>query len=396
MDLRNIVSNTPKPQLQPRVSIDNLVNAGQPNVSEIRNRSSITSITNESDVDMRGNSVSRRSSSNTPANKRAIEHDLKMLEQLEKNQDGIHKPKRYDTPPVWARDYVPVIRKRKQKVVKKSSLSAVSMTESVPYDDLTNGVTSWIYSNIVKVKEDYSNGRERAIPNILDYLELELKVGQIFDKKTERRVILPVANECIISSDFFKQNCFFNAGIGSQNFHDANDFLESLKDAFVQTRTNHVDSVHSESQRDGKPINVRVTRDKDSKRVVAVINKMRVSDLVIFMPNFRFDMRLSMSLEIPKTTNETGAEAIEKRANMVREKTRTSFNHKPTFTQVDLTKIKESSKKKPPASKCELELELESSELVKSIDILAENNIYFVDLVKAFLDNGRILVRKLG
>ncbi|GMF99163.1 unnamed protein product [[Candida] boidinii] len=101
------------------------------------------------------------------------------------------------------------------------------------------------------------------------------------------------------------------------------------------------------------------------------IQKQKIADLIIYLPNSLFDLRLTMALELP----------------------------------IDLTKIRETHNnpnqpqqvsKRRPEPKYELELEINTKELLNSIESLSDDPLYFIDLVQSFLDNGRILARQLS
>ncbi|VEU19784.1 DEKNAAC100028 [Brettanomyces naardenensis] len=422
--------------------------------NEIRRRSSITNITNEEDVDMDGHktpNVARRHSSTatlTPASSEMNElkkespterqsptilaessgkreepseqtvehkpdlektksstieeeiHNLEVMKEIESTEEKNQKPRRYVEKPTWAKDYIPKLLRaghhgNKVSIANPTKLSVASITGSIPRNNFNKLVTEWIWANIQGIKQDFVD-----VPNVETCIELELKVGSIWDKIKDRRIQLPVNTECIVSSDFIHQNCFFRSGISPKNFGDINGYLQKLaqdaqnrkkKDKFIIETSHNVDLIASEKKRNDKLVTERVTLDVKTKRRVASIEKQRVSDLFIYLPNTLFDLRLSMSLELPHEMNDPAFENFRRRVNMERDKDRTSYIHPATATRIDITKIKENQ-----VTKYELEMELNTPELLRSMSMVSDDPLYYVDLVQAFLDNGRIITRQLS
>ncbi|QPG76556.1 hypothetical protein FOA43_003946 [Brettanomyces nanus] len=452
-----ITSDSMKTKLQPKLSIHNLMNNDEaskkpakpelasivtnkndlPRVpgAEIKKRSSITTITNEEDVDMEGHktpNVARRQSSSTsvtpggsvdlvevkkekermyldgeakrkskPKRSFTIEEEIQNLKKLQEKEaeEKVHyKPRRYSEKPSWAKDYIPKLFKGLHHSMLSLSnptrLTVPSITGSIPRNDFNKLVTEWIWANIQGVKQDFVD-----IPHMESFLELELKVGTIWDKVKDRRLQLPVNSECIVAQEFIHQDCFFKSGITPKNFGDIKNYFEKLsqdaqsrkkKDKFIVESSHNVDLIAQERKRNDKLVTGRVTLDVKTKRRVASIEKQRVSDLFIYLPNSLFDLRLSMSLEIPREMNDAAFETFKHRVSMERDKDRSSYIHPATATRIDLTKIKENQ-----VTKYELELEINTPELLRSMNMVSDDPLYYVDLIQAFLDNGRIVTRQL-
>jgi polynucleotide 5'-triphosphatase len=102
---------------------------------------------------------------------------------------------------------------------------------------------------------------------------------------------------------------------------------------------------------------------------------------------------MSLSIELPNELNDAAFEIFKKRVTMEREKERTSYIHQATFTRIDLTKVREKNNRIP---KYELELEINTPALLRSMHNVMEDPLYYIDLVQAFLDNGRIITRHLS
>lgn len=420
-----------------RLSIHSLMNSDAPQPEEpepngqanIRNRTSITTINNADDVDMKGAhtpSVTNRTDNlhGGKPPKDVIKQQIEKLEQLAKKEEVVvsmeGKPRRYKNKPVWARDFVPQIYKtlavRNNDGVKSvlgdiqgmnvSRLSVPSISGTMPRNDFTKLVTEWIWANHEAVKNSYSD-----IPNVSDYIELELKFGQIIDKAKDRRINLPVNTECVISNDYFNQECMFQAGVLLPEFNSAIDTLETYmaesnevgpagsasqktkRGKFVMEKMHVVDMIASTVSRNSKPSSTRVTLDTKTKRRVSSIQKQRVSDLFLFLPNTRFDLRLTMSLELPVDMNDAAYENFKTKINTQREKNRVSYIHQATATRVDLTKVKEANSK---IYKYEVEVEMDNGSLIRSIKKVNDDPLLFPDLVQAFLDNARIITRRIS
>ncbi|GMF08696.1 unnamed protein product [Ambrosiozyma monospora] len=124
---------------------------------------------------------------------------------------------------------------------------------------------------------------------------------------------------------------------------------------------------------------------------MASIQKQRIADIILFQPNSLFDLRLSMSVELPFELDDEAYENFKKKVSLKREKDRISFIHQSTFTRFDLTKVKQNKQ-----SRYELEMELNTPELLKGMRLVSDDPLYYSDLVQAFLDNGRVIVRQLS
>lgn len=450
MEIRNLMVNgdPSKPENeqreQQRVSINSLVNNDSLNDQknalpyEIKQRSSISNLTNADDIDMTGNhtqNVTRRANGSgdqqhlerhnaSATAKDVIKQQIEKLEQLAKKEDVVvsqeGKPKRYRNKPIWARDYVPQIYKNLAvrstdgnknvlgdiQGMNVSRLSVPSISGTMPRNDFTKLVSEWIWANHEAVKNQYGD-----VPNVSDYIELELKLGQIIDKEKDRRINLPVNTECVISNDYYNQECMFQAGVLLPEYKTAIDTLENFmaesnevgpatsaqqknkRGKFVQEKIHVVDMIASTASRNSRPSSTRVTLDVKTKRRVSAIQKQRINDLFIFLPNTRFDLRLTMSIELPVDMNEASYENFKTKINTQREKDRVSYIHQATATRIDLTKVKEENSK---VAKYEVEVEMDNSSLIRSIRKVNDDPLLFPDLVQAFLDNARILTRKIS
>lgn len=362
--------------------------------------------------------ISSNSQSEEP--EKNIHEQIKKLEELKKKEDveavADGKPKRYKTKPTWAQDYIPSFGQptvgrsnglnsfnNEVSLNNISKLSIPSITGSIPRNDFNKLVTEWIWANVEGVKQDYVD-----IPNVEDYIEIESKLGNIWDKVKDRRIQLPVNTECVVATDYVNQECFFKPGITLENFNDTKSFMSKLiqeateklqqgkgdpNNKFIIENSHVVDLIASDSRRNDKPISGRVSLDTKTKRKTNSISKQRISDLYLHFPNTLFDLRMTLSVELPKELNDAAFEIFKKRVTMEREKERISYIHRATSTRIDLTKVREKNNRIP---KYELELELNTPALLQSMRTVLDDPLYYMDLVQAFLDNCKIITRHLS
>ncbi|GMM29164.1 polynucleotide 5'-phosphatase [Martiniozyma asiatica (nom. inval.)] len=469
MDLKNIIGDTKEPSpvgtepMQLNESLhanaEHLAlsnnNSSMPHTSnisfsesEIRQRNSILSITNDEDVDLEGHrtpnasrrtsattlpqlvnangeshhsdSVKRRLSSASKPPKDVIKNQLEQLKSLVNKEEILThidgKPKRYKNKPVWARDYVPQIYKNMvgKNGVKSnlgdiatngSRLSVPSISGTMPQNDFNKLVTNWIWANVEQVKMSYPEE-----PKVMEYIELELKVGRIIEKTNDRRVNLPVNTETVLLGDYYNQECRFEAGVLQPEFQVCTQVIERFmaeaadqangsgpvngpkRGKFVTEKLHVVDMISSEVSRNQRPSSTRVTLDLKTKRRMSTIKKQRVNDLFFYLPNTNFDLRLSLSIEWPEEMNDVAFSVFQNKVSMQREKNRVSYIHQNTATRIDMTKVKEGSNKQ---ARYEIELEMNTQSLMRSINKVSDDPLLFPDMVQAFLDNARIITRAM-
>ena len=114
-----------------------------------------------------------------------------------------------------------------------------------------------------------------------------------------------------------------------------------------------------------------------------------------------YDLRLSLSLEIPVLESEIEPLMKKSQPNLTRIKKRTSWTHVPTVTRFDMTKVLQPRQLKSKAGKriteqdesYEVELEIDTTELFIGFDNFRNgtNSIRFEELVEVFVNNARCL-----
>lgn len=361
MDLKNILSDTNE----------------TPSDSAIRQRSSISSLTNETDVDFNGVAV--------PAHARART-----------------KPKRHASVPVWAQKWVPVAQAQAQQGpgapgaapgpaappgAAPAQAGAVTINGTRrPYLDISRQISNWIYTQLSAIP-----------PQQRQFLEIEVKFGTIKDKHTDKRINLPVNNECIIEEGF-ALNTTFGAGVSKQHFDALHKLLATkvkLSSAeFKSVKFDQIDKQFREGSRDQLPKFFRITTDKSTGRIVHNISKKKLSSLLIFNPNLVYDLRITIALELP--SDKDPARFANSVCESERHKLRHSISHQPSYTQFDLTQVQQKvSQQNRFKTLFECELEVDTRQLLAAFDNLQHDDTSFEQIHETVLDNARILNRSL-
>lgn len=328
-----------------------------------------------------------------------IDEEINRLENLEKNRSNgkksdPNKPTRYTKPPIWATKWVPSFKAQKARAGRNRAVRTgkadtdVSFTDTKPYNDLTRKITNWVYAQIVTVPKEQRQ-----------FLELEVKFGRLWHKATDRRVLIPVTNECIID-DSYILDCFYRSGMEREHYDRVKKYITGLtrlhKEKFKTMRFDQVDTTYREGSNQQVPKFIRLTTDKSTGRVVANLEKKKLGSLFIHSPDLMFDYRLSMSLELPNHDNP------ERFANHIpeneRQKKRTSFFHESTATRVDMTEVQSKSRGRhnDTSESLELELEVDMNQLLDAFEQLENDQFTFEELTETLLDNARLINRFLA
>jgi hypothetical protein len=276
-----------------------------------------------------------------------------------------------------------------------------SITNLIPYEDLTRHISDWIVGTIDK--EDVPSGGAM--------FEIEAKIGEIHDIEEGRRLSLPVGCETIFLKDRWRRTkfessmdqaqhkllngflntCFQNSRqepgripIDYDHRYESDQFYELNAEgirALPPTIRPFLDPRH-------RP-RVRITSDRDTLKTTARIIKSRIADIEVYNPASDFDYRISISVESPWEGDNMHLIPL-KEQGMERNKDRVSYRH--VGYQIDLTQVSY-----PDGSKQQHELEVEiSTEQVKLelANLKAQRPSNYEQLVKGFIDNVRILCRK--
>lgn len=346
---------------------------------------------------------------------------------------GMTKPRKYERPPIWAQSYRQLNNMRRIQMVNGpggrngdhqrqqisnraqrppmqqqqqsphqrtgapanyvNNLSQVdsksglplSLTSVLPYEDITRKITEWLYVKLYNLEEQRQ------------YVEVEVKVGQILDKKDDERLNLPITTEAVVNRDYAKTNTHFSSGVSEPQFKTACSFLDSIANETKGTdKPTRIAAMPMTSTRDlffhnpKSPDNIRQTLNKDGDEVERIL-KQTVDHLVVFSPGDLLDYRVSISLEIPQTA----ADVDLSRLKVVNERYKNRLSYVHRAFEVDLTSVTSG-----PVTSHEIELEINKEMLLGYYDSLArkekDSSLRFEELVRFTVDNTRLIMRKLS
>ncbi|KAK9475823.1 CYTH-like domain-containing protein [Lipomyces japonicus] len=339
------------------------------------------------------------------------------------------KPKKYNTPPIFARKWTPNWReqyglsngkphqaspghssfsnaefddhahKREElshdgssaRAANDSKLKYTTFTDVVPYEDLSRRVASWVFANIADLS-----------PELQSQVEIEAKVGVIMMNQSRKRLVIPADSEVLLNMDMLAGTVTFESEVGELQHRAFQKFLESSVESskkwstpikFIKEKTRDV--YYKLPPAPGKFVGpqgnrfdrLRVSIDTDTNKVTAKIVKTRIKDLMIHCPGSKFDYRISLNIEKPDSFEPTpSTKPIYERV-----KDRVSYLH--GNSRVDLTQVGGTDMKSH-----ELEIELDIQDTLQNIAKIRRNERGndFEDGIRSFLDNVRILVRRGG
>ncbi|KAI5969297.1 CET1 [Candida margitis] len=368
--------------------------------------------------------VSERKASNVPA-MNPDDDDLTKIKKIKQS----NKPKRYTTPPIWAQRWAPpnerdpkditnggsnngdvngITRISSKPVFDNTSTRYVdlqcSITGVIPPPSITRTTAEWIYANFANIED--SNRKN---------VELELKFGKIIDKRTGNRINLNVITECIYTNE---SNIRFDMEVEEIAWNDVRKMFDELERQFQEEKkvdtsirdkrkfnmleSDQTDSFYQLGNKNEHLRKVRISKDNllQPPRYTA-IQKERIADLYIHNPQSMYDLRLSLSLEVPVPEGNIESIISKNQPQLQRDKKRVSFTHTPTITQFDLTRVmvprefknKAGKKVVNHETKYEVEMEADTLEIFQSIDKVKQgtDSYRLEELVEIFLNNARII-----
>ncbi|KAL0960974.1 hypothetical protein HGRIS_005971 [Hohenbuehelia grisea] len=261
---------------------------------------------------------------------------------------------------------------------------SVSLLGVEPLDEFILAVADFVHHMILQR------------PNIVGNIEVEAKIGLLKDTGTGQRLQLPVAVETILEPNAV--DCRFESNMSPRQHKHFNELLNRLK---VQSiRPDHpstpveykhlylVDSFYPGDRNE----KIRVTRDEKTGEVRECMRKIRLGDLNIYSPRRSADWRISVNLEAP-AQHPIGS------STMTRKKDRLSYTHEEFI--IDLTQVNSTTSPNAPSQVYhELEVEIARSSLLMSTaaqrgdpNVSEHERSAFDELIRAFVNNARILVR---
>lgn len=353
--------------------------------------------------------------------------DLAKIKQMKR------KPRRYQTPPIWAQEYRPTGRRpvpitnadvvaeapRQSVLTDKHALNfnstpsvdlECSVTGIIPTSLITRTLSGWIFANFKNIPEENRK-----------YVELELKFGRLIDKSFGKRLMLDITSECVYTNH---SNVHFDMQIEEVAWADVHKLFQELENGyqnelkksknpkkprrkFNTLELDTTDSFYQIGERGAMQKRVRVLKDNtlDPPRYSA-INKQRIGDLYIYNPTCIYDLRFSLSLEMPVAEESIEALIARNQPVLVREKKRSLWVHAPTITRFDLTKVLVPLESKNKTGKTivtyenkhEVELEVDTMELFSAIDKVDKGTdmFRFEELVEVFMNNARVLNNRVS
>lgn len=318
------------------------------------------------------------------------------------------KPKRYETPPIWAQSYrmlkkMPRIFTRNPNYrngnqgqtshipttsqIASTSGLPVSLTDVLPFEELTRKVTEWLFATLHQLGDDRK------------YAEVEIKLGRIMQKENDSRLSMPVITETVVRPDYARNLTYFVPSVSDRQFDGAVHFLDSLAKESKANPGKPTD-IRADPSKHTTDVtyniidnvdNVRVTLNEDDEVLERII-KRRVDNLDVHSPGDLLDFRVTVSLEIPQSESEYNMLKLSKNGQRV--KNRLSYRHRAF--QADLTLVTNNQK----VATRELELEMNQELLLKYYHGLERGDkdasIEFEELVRFLIDNARLILRKVS
>ncbi|KAI0051099.1 mRNA triphosphatase CET1 [Auriscalpium vulgare] len=260
-----------------------------------------------------------------------------------------------------------------------------------PLDEFIREVADFIHHTILN-----------RPPEAQGQIEVEAKVGVLRDKQTGRRIALPVLTETILAPN--EVDSRFESNMTAMQHKHYNTLLNNLKATSDQpgysasplayAHLHLVDSFFSPDNSRGRD-KIRVTRDEKTGDVRESLKKIRLASLDIYSPKRAVDWRISVNMEVPVPLP-LGS------PTHTRRKDRISYSHE-AFS-IDLTQVTSSAGANQPAEILhELEVEFAHSDLLLATaskrgdpNVPEQDRYAFDELIRAFVNNARILVRNAG
>lgn len=318
--------------------------------------------------------------------KNNLKKDLKILNEIASTA----KPNRYKTAPIWAHKWKPTVKALQSVDTKDLTKLDVSFTQVIPDDDLTKSVQDWIYATLLSIPQDQQQ-----------YLEIEMKFGILMDGGSDsQRVSPPVSSQSVYTG----QNARMKPDVDERVFSELNRYVKCISELNENTGKFNIIESHNKDElykmgiTKQRPRFLRMSRDVKTGRVHEFIEKRRISHLLLFSPKDSYDVKISISLELPAPENEPPEKYKYYVPISTRTKQRTSYIHNDSFTRIDITKVSNHNqgiKKKDIEVTHEIELELNAQALFVAFDKIINDSKEYASLIRTFLNNGTIIRRKL-
>lgn len=263
----------------------------------------------------------------------------------------------------------------------------LSLTSVLPYEDITRRITTWLFAKLTQLEADRR------------FVEVEVKVGGIFDKKNDKRINLPILTESVLNFDFAKAETYFRPGVSDLQFKSACSLFDKIaketKGTDMPTRIAAMPTRSTTDRFFNHPKTadrIRQTVDDQGNQVELMV-KRTIDHLVVFSPGDLMDYRISVSVEIPQNPAEIDLSAL--RPVNERHKNRLAFVH--SALEVDLTSVTSGVEKSH-----EIELEFNKDMLVEHFEGMSRpesagvSSQKFEELIRFAVDNTRLIMRTLS
>lgn len=199
-----------------------------------------------------------------------------------------------------------------------------SMFNYRPVSEITLQVTRFLSDSIQRAQRDILQlNSQKHIKS--SQIEVEAKLGQLFEKRTQMRYHLPVKSETILENP---HETFFKSDMTMQQHAHYNQILNGLVGSNKNVRYKHT----KECDQFANCQYGKVRQTLVDNRLKEIIIKTRVADLNVFIPSMEFDYRISVNIESIIDLEQ------QSKVSMSRYKDRLSYQLYPF--QIDLTQVK--------------------------------------------------------
>ncbi|KUJ09572.1 mRNA triphosphatase CET1 [Mollisia scopiformis] len=287
-----------------------------------------------------------------------------------------------------------------------------SITNTRPQDDISKLVADFLYSHVVS-RNDLGELASRGVD-----IEIEAKLGQIIDKDTNERYILPIDSECVLRAN---TGLTFRSSMTETQHRTLNEFLNKRvqesyapnplpdskervkiiynhrreRDTFYelpQTMYSSLPAAVREQLNSRQRIRVRISHDQKTGQVLAKIIKCRVANLDIYMPKQALDCRISINFEMKfdmDVEDIIAASTSDRQPD--RNKDRLSYTQ--SVYQFDLTQVTQTSNIQA-MKEHELEIEVSTAAVREQGQKAAAGSTNeYLALVEGLVSNVRVLAR---
>lgn len=272
--------------------------------------------------------------------------------------------------------------------VENSIIGFVPLSSSVKSSTKTK-IANWVMYKL----RDPPNEKHK-------YVELEFKYGQILDTYDNLRYKRSTENV------FNKiRGTRFDMQVTESDWNSLNKYLDDLETSyqdeskelgtekklntrFIKSSTTVTDKKYNGGHRFRNDIRVSIDKSFHPPKFIAV-EKLNIGDLYIQDLTKKYDLKLSMSVEMPIDEPTMNLIMRSNRPGYTREKRRISWVHSPTACEIQLTTVKSKVPGRFQSQRDKYEVEIEIHPLKLSPQTIDES-------IEKFLNNAQILNEKLS